>query len=98
MSHRATIACLTGAGTAPELMAEAVLALEAGCDVLLFPKDPRAIVRSVAAWARTGGQAARAPGPDSTAHRAHRTGADGAAQGLTRPVGGRGLSYRPGPG
>jgi 3-isopropylmalate dehydrogenase len=29
MSHRATIACLTGAGTAPELMAEAVLALEA---------------------------------------------------------------------
>jgi 3-isopropylmalate dehydrogenase len=29
MSHRATVACLTGAGTAPELMAEAVLALEA---------------------------------------------------------------------
>ena len=29
MSHRATIACLTGAGTAPELMAEAVLALDA---------------------------------------------------------------------
>jgi len=29
MSHKATIACLTGAGTAPELMAEAVLALEA---------------------------------------------------------------------
>jgi isocitrate/isopropylmalate dehydrogenase len=29
MSRTATIACLTGAGTAPELMAEAVLALEA---------------------------------------------------------------------
>ena len=29
MSHRATVACLTGAGTAPELMAEAVLALDA---------------------------------------------------------------------
>lgn len=29
MSQRANIACLTGAGTAPELMAEAVLALEA---------------------------------------------------------------------
>ena len=29
MSHSARIACLTGAGTAPELMAEAVLALEA---------------------------------------------------------------------
>ena len=29
MSDKATIACLTGAGTAPELMAEAVLALDA---------------------------------------------------------------------
>ncbi|MHB8470745.1 MAG: hypothetical protein ACYDCH_13485, partial [Gaiellaceae bacterium] len=29
MSRTATIACLTGAGTAPELMAEAVLALDA---------------------------------------------------------------------
>jgi beta-glucosidase-like glycosyl hydrolase len=38
----------------------AVLALEAGCDVLLFPKDPRAVVRTIAAWARTGGQTARA--------------------------------------
>ena len=38
----------------------AVLALEAGCDVLLYPKDPRAVVRSIAAWARTNGQPARA--------------------------------------
>jgi beta-N-acetylhexosaminidase len=38
----------------------AVLALEAGADVLLFPHDPRAVVRTVAAWARTGGQTARA--------------------------------------
>ena len=29
MSRTATVACLTGAGTAPELMAEAVLALDA---------------------------------------------------------------------
>src|SRR3978361_1303181 len=29
MSRRASVACLTGAGTAPELMAEAVLALDA---------------------------------------------------------------------
>ncbi len=38
----------------------AVLALEAGCDVLLFPKDPRQVMRTIAAWARTGGQTARA--------------------------------------
>lgn len=38
----------------------AILALEAGCDVLLYPKDPRAVMRAVAAWARTGGQPARA--------------------------------------
>jgi beta-N-acetylhexosaminidase len=40
--------------------AAAVLALEAGCDVLLYPKDPKAVVRALAGWARTNGQPARA--------------------------------------
>jgi len=50
---------LTDATAGDEARA-AVLALEAGCDVILFPKDPRAVMRTIAAWARTGGQAARA--------------------------------------
>ncbi|MBI3725390.1 hypothetical protein HY251_15770, partial [bacterium] len=49
----------------------AVLALEAGCDVLLFPKDPRAVVRTVAAWARTGGQEARARLQDAVGRLLH---------------------------
>jgi beta-N-acetylhexosaminidase len=63
----------------------AVLALEAGCDVLLFPRDPRAIVRAIAAWARTGGQSARARLQDAVGrvlHMKRRLGLAGPAHNL----------------
>ena len=42
--------CGEGRGRAGAL--SACLALAAGCDALLYPKDPRAVAATVAAWAK----------------------------------------------